>query len=99
MKIIGKDRIDGFSRSHSLARKPLAAWVMKVEAASWQNSADIKATFPSVDNPAGHQYIFNIGGNKFRLVALVRIVNEVVVVQQVMTHAEYNKWSKERQKR
>jgi mRNA interferase HigB len=95
MKLIGKDKIAQFSRKHSRARKPLEMWVHKTENAIWENSADVKATFPTVDNP-GDFCIFNISGNKYRLVALVAIKNDLVIVNRIMTHAEYDEWNKRR---
>lgn len=91
MKVIGKGKIVKYSKKHSRARKPLAQWLLKTEAAKWTRSADIKATFNSVDNPAGNEYIFNVGGHNYRLVALVTIKNETVIVRTIMTHSEYSK--------
>lgn len=93
MKLIGKDKIEKFAKKHSQSRKPLVMWVQKIEAAQWANSSDVKATFPSVDNP-GNCHTFNIGGNRCRLVALVVILNGTVIVKEIMTHAEYNKCNK-----
>ena len=91
MKVIGKDKIVKFNQKHSRARKPLAMWVKRTEAAKWKHSADIKATFSSVDNPKDNQYIFNIGGNKYRLIAFVTITDETVIINKIMTHNEYTK--------
>ena len=93
MKVIGRDKIDSFARRHANADRPLKQWLKKAEAANWSNAADIKNTFNSVDR-AGSHYIFNIGGNKYRLVAIVVIRNGVVIIERIMTHAEYDKWNK-----
>jgi mRNA interferase HigB len=95
MKLIGKDRIQKFIQKHNQAKNPLKMWVAKTESAQWTNSADVKATFPTVDNP-GDCAIFNIGGNRYRLMAMVMIVNETVIVKKIMTHAEYDKWNRTR---
>ena len=95
MRLIGREKIDRFSRRHSLAKRPLAEWVMKTQQAVWRNAADIKATFQSVDK-VGDYYIFNMGGNKFRLVAIVEMRADIVIVERIMTHAEYDRWNKER---
>ena len=94
MKITGRGKLSKFAAKHNRAIKPIKAWVRAVENAEWKKSADVKATFSSVDNPAKGQYIFNLGGNKFRLVAIVKVLNGVVIVTKMMTHAEYDKWNK-----
>ena len=91
MKVVGTDKIDKFSRKYDRSRKPLAEWLKKTRAAKWTKFADVKATFGTVDNPAGNEYIFNVGGNNFRLVALVVIVKETVLIKAIMTHEEYSK--------
>jgi len=94
MRITGRDKLNKFAKKYSKARKPIASWVRVVESAKWKKSADVKATFNSVDNPSGTRYIFNLGGNKFRIVAVVIIKNGVVMVDEIMTHTEYDKWNK-----
>ena len=94
MKITGRDKLSKFGAKHNRAIKPIKMWIRTVENSAWKNSADVKATFSSVDNPAKGQYIFNLGGNKFRLVAIIKVVNGVVIVDRIMTHAEYDKWNK-----
>lgn len=91
MKVIGTLRIDKFSKRHAQARKPLTEWLKKTKNAHWKSYSDVKNTFNHVDNPKGNQYIFNIGGNNYRLIALVVFKNETVVIKQIMTHAEYTK--------
>ena len=91
MKIIGKDKVVKYGKKHSRARKPLAVWLRITEASKWKRSADVKATFGYVDNPKGNEYVFNIGGNNYRLIALVVIKNETVIIKTIMTHSEYTK--------
>jgi mRNA interferase HigB len=91
MKVVGKDKIAKFSIKHNQARRPLVQWVKKTEAAKWTKFADVRATFGTVDNPKGNEYIFDIGGNNYRLIALVVIKNETVIIRTIMTHEEYSK--------
>ena len=91
MIIVGTNRIDAFVRKHVQARKPLMTWIRKTKNATWTNSADVKATFTDVDNPGGF-YIFNIAYNKYRLVVIIKFVDGIVAIQEVMTHADYNRW-------
>lgn len=90
MRIIGTAELDDFARKHAGARRPLANWEKVVRAAVWKNSEEMKWTFNSVDYDAPRT-IFDVGGNKVRLIALVDFKKQLVQVTGVMTHAEYDK--------
>jgi len=94
VKVIGREKIDSFAAKHAKAERPLRHWLKKAEAAKWSHPADIKNTFNSVDR-AGPYTIFNIGSNKYRLVTVVVIRNGVLIIERIMTHAEYDKWNKQ----
>lgn len=91
-------KIEEFARRHQTARRPLARWKTLVEAATWEKLPDIRSTFPTADKARGSKslYIFDIGGNKYRLVALVEIVGQEVVIDRIMTHSEYDRWNRRR---
>jgi mRNA interferase HigB len=99
MKIKGLDILERFKKRHSSSRSALIAWVRIVESASWKNLSDLHADFPSADL-VGACTVFNIGGNKYRLTALVSYTAQLVSINKVMTHAEYNrnKWKKDCEK-
>jgi mRNA interferase HigB len=80
-----------FIQEHADAETPLNDWVTKTKAAEWKNYSDIQRTFNSADHLGGQKFIFNIGGNNFRMAAMVWIENERVYVLKLMTHAEYDK--------
>jgi len=90
VKLIGVEKLAQFSKEHAAARSPLANWRQVVEAVGWTNPADMKMTFRTAD-VVGSQTVFNIGGNKYRLIALVNYRLQAVLVQHVLTHAEYDK--------
>jgi len=90
VKLVGADKLTQFGKKHASAKSPLANWREVVEAVSWTNPADMKMTFRTAD-VVGPQTVFNIGGNKYRLIALVNYRLQAVLVQQVLTHAEYDK--------
>ncbi|MEM9480515.1 MAG: type II toxin-antitoxin system HigB family toxin [Verrucomicrobiota bacterium] len=93
MTIAGRDKLEKFMRKHANARSPLKAWLAEAEAATWENPQQIKNRFQSADFLSGNRVVFNIGGNNFRLVVLVRYAGSVVLVQKIGTHAEYEKWN------
>jgi len=92
MKVAGREVIEKFMRKHANAIPSATAWLAEVEAAKWAAPADVKARFPSVDILSKNRLVFNIGGNNYRLVVLVRYKNGVLLIQKMGTHAEYDKW-------
>jgi mRNA interferase HigB len=72
------------------AEQPLRAWVHVVRAAEWSTPADVKQLFGSADILAGGRVVFNIGGNKYRLVAAVHYRGRRVYIRFIGTHAEYD---------
>lgn len=72
------------------AEVALEKWYETVEAAQWQNYAEMKADFGSVDAVGNQHYVFNIRGNKYRLVVVVKFVMGYVFIRFVGTHEEYD---------
>lgn len=73
----------------------MESWFHEVSKASWRTPADIKARYGSVDFVAGNRVIFNIGGNKYRLIVRVRYAlsedqDGTVFIRFVGTHKEYD---------
>src|ERR1700738_3835684 len=90
VRILGRMLLDRFASHHDRARKPLARWEKIVMAATWKNLVDLQGTFASA-GLGGGEIVFNIGGNKFRLAAMVDFKTQTVLVTDVQTHAEYSK--------
>ncbi len=73
------------------AEQPLRAWVHVVRAAGWSKPTDVKAMFRSADVVSGERVVFDIGGNKYRLVAAIHYRGQRLYVRFIGTHAEYDK--------
>ena len=71
---------------------PTAAWVAEVEAADWKGPQDIKDRYATASFLGGNQVVFNLGGNKYRLLVVVTYANGIVAVRRVGTHEEYDRW-------
>ncbi len=81
-----------FWTKHPETEAALRLWFSIVERAAWTTPADVRATFRSADFVANERVIFDIKGNKFRLVAQVRYAPIFVVfIRFVGTHAEYDR--------
>jgi mRNA interferase HigB len=73
------------------AEMPLRAWVHIVRAADWSRPTDVKQIFGSADLLANGRVVFDIGGNKYRLVAAVHYRGKRVYVRFIGTHKDYDK--------
>ena len=92
MVIVGQDRITGFARKHAGARKALQRFLYIAGRAEWPHYPAVKGTFPATDYaPETGTLIFDIGGNRYRLIAYVDFTEQIMVIHSVMTHEEYNR--------
>lgn len=91
MRVISNRRLVGFASKHPEANIPLQIWRKTVEAAAFDSFGGLKRTFGSVDR-VGVFYVFDVGGNKFRLIAAVHFNTQKLFVRQVLTHKEYDRW-------
>jgi mRNA interferase HigB len=90
MILIGRKIIVEFGRDHPQSRNPLAAWEQAIKQTDYRSFHELKWTFPSVDY-VNHRYaIFNIGGNKYRLIAEIDYSANVINIKRIWTHAEYS---------
>ena len=91
MRLLGEPLMDEFKKVHPQSKNVLNRWATVVRAAEWHSLVDVKNTFNTADYVAPY-VIFNIGGNKLRLLAILDFKESVAVVQAIMTHKEYDKW-------
>jgi mRNA interferase HigB len=91
MTLLGEPVIDAFKKTCPQSEKVLDRWMAITRSAEWRSLVDIQKTFNSADYVAPF-VIFNIGGNKYRLLAIIDFRESVVIVRVVMTHKEYDKW-------
>jgi len=93
MNAISLRRIREFFSIHRDAKSSLVAWHKVVNKASWRNFAELKRVYPSADL-VGRYTIFNIAGNKYRLIARIVYRSQTLFIVAILTHGEYNlgKW-------
>jgi len=91
MRVISRKPLREFAVKHPPAKAPLDAWYAEACRADWASFADVKARYGSADVVAGNRVIFNIGGNKYRLIAKLAYKSRTLYVRFVGTHAEYDK--------
>ena len=92
--IISVKRIREFLEAHpehARSKNALMSWYKTARKADWTNFAAVRETFRNADKVGDH-VVFNIGGNKIRLVARIRynLKPRVIYILRVLTHAEYD---------
>ena len=83
-------RLRNFWERHADAQMPLRAFCRVAEKANWETFADLRSSFPSAD-VVGDKVVFNIAGNRYRLVSLVDFQRKGVLIRWIGTHAEYDR--------
>jgi mRNA interferase HigB len=92
MQIIAKRTLREFWQCQPRAEAPLRGWFALASRADWRGPADVKAMFgTTVDFVGDNRLIFDIGGNKYRLVVHVAYGYRRVLIKFVGTHAEYDR--------
>lgn len=91
MRIIKLAHIQAFAERHADAVAPLALWARDCKRATWKTHADVKAYARSADYVGNERWVFNVGGNKYRLVVAICFRTGIVLVKFIGTHAEYDK--------
>ena len=92
MQIIARRTLRDFWIRHPRAEMPLTVWFAMVSRAHWSGPADVKAMFGStVDFVGDNRIIFDIGGNKYRLIVHVAYPFKRVLIKFIGTHADYDR--------
>ena len=91
MRIISRKTLREFWEKHSDAQPPLQAWYFDVKHSRWKSPADIKNIYRNASFLSDNRVVFNIKGNKYRLVAAVQYDVGIVYIRFVGTHKDYDK--------
>ena len=90
MHVIAKPALVEFWTKHPDAQAPLQAWYRVMENEVFVDFNELRETFASADYVDGRT-VFNIGGNKYRLVAAIHYNRHKVYIRALLTHAEYDR--------
>lgn len=91
MRIIARSTLIDYYTRVPAAKTALEEWFQKTRRADWACFADVRRTFGSADSVGNQRYVFNIHGNSYRLVAVVKFAIRTVYIRFVGTHPEYDK--------
>lgn len=90
MHIISHLKIIQAQAAHPDCSGALDQWYRLTKRANWRNFAEVKACFPATDK-VGDKYVFDVGGNKLRLIVAIHFNLGRVFVRAVLTHKQYDK--------
>ena len=88
--MITRRALKEFAAIHKGAEKPLDSWYSVAKKAHWQSIADVRVNYPHAD-AVGRCTVFNISGNKYRLIVKIEYKLQTIYIKHVLTHAEYDK--------
>ncbi|RZB35490.1 MAG: mRNA interferase HigB [Desulfobacteraceae bacterium Eth-SRB2] len=92
MHIISRKRLLEFAKKHPDCSAALESWYRIVKRTDFNSIAELRQTFPSADK-VGNLTVFNMGGNKARLIAAIHYNTHRVYIRHVFTHKEYDRRS------
>jgi mRNA interferase HigB len=98
MWVISRRALREFWQIHPQAKEPLSAWFRVMERSTFADLNAIKRTFGAADYVAPYT-IFDVGGNRFRVIAAIHYNKGRVYIRHVFTHPEYDVWSHGMRKR
>ncbi|MFN8496812.1 MAG: type II toxin-antitoxin system HigB family toxin [Anaerolineae bacterium] len=90
MRVITRKRLNDFTARHPDTTTSLEHWYRLVKARQFWSFSELREVFPNADQ-VGKLTVFNIGGNKVRLIAAIHYNRQKVYIRAVLTHAEYNR--------
>ena len=93
MRIVSHRKLKEFYETdgHNDSQTAIARWYQIACKAEWKNLSEIKVDFPATDFVGNQHYVFNIKGNDYRLVVVVKFTIGYVFIRFIGTHSEYNK--------
>jgi mRNA interferase HigB len=90
LKVLRTEVLDKAIRIHRDLAAPISAWLLIARDAGWESLNSLRQTLHRTDCVEG-KTIFNIKGNRYRLIAIVNYASQTIFVKALITHAEYSK--------
>ncbi|MFN0104906.1 MAG: type II toxin-antitoxin system HigB family toxin [Bryobacteraceae bacterium] len=92
MKVYGEAVLTKFAKKHGASRRPLQRFLEIVRETDWPHFTARKQTFPATDlGKKTGKAIFDVGGNNYRLIAIIDFDEQALLIESVLTHEEYNR--------
>ncbi|MEC4813531.1 MAG: type II toxin-antitoxin system HigB family toxin [Scytonema sp. PMC 1069.18] len=90
MHVITRKRLNEFAKLHPDTTNALVQWYQLMKQSEFTSFMELREMFPSADQ-VGKLTVFNIGGNKARLIAAIHYNRQKIYIRAVLTHSEYDK--------
>lgn len=90
MRIFTEQKLKEYIEQHPDTKTALQEWISIVKRSEWTCFADVKKTFNSADNIEKQRYVFNIKGNHYQLVVVIKFTIGFVYIRFIGTHKEYD---------
>lgn len=94
MRVISTSALELFWRTHPDAESKLSAWYAAIKHCSAHDFNELKQTFSTADYVPKKYTVFDVGGNAYRVITCIHYNTQIVYVRAVLTHVEYDKWTK-----
>jgi len=91
MKVLNVGVIDAFADTHAEASSRACAWLSEMRDGTWKNPNELRSDFPTVSILRNHTFIFNVGGNRYRIETRIAFKTQTVLVEWAGTHSPYDK--------
>ena len=91
MRVIAKKTLRDFWQIHNDCEQQLTSWFQETNKAIWRNPNEIKKEYPSASILNENRVVFNIKGNKYRLIVKISYDYQILWIRFIGTHAEYDK--------
>jgi mRNA interferase HigB len=91
MRIVSRNTLQAFWEKHPDSAEPLKAWFKVAKGANWKTPQEIKDCYGNASFVGKDRAVFNIAGNKYRLITLVNYPAGILFIKFVGTHSEYDK--------
>jgi mRNA interferase HigB len=90
MHVISRKKLRDFCQEHANSCEILDDWYITASKADWRNLIQVQSVYPQAE-AVGNFTVFNIKGNKYRLISSINYDKQVIYIKYVLTHAEYDK--------
>ncbi len=92
MRVIGKKELYDFAQRHGDVAPQIDAWISEAEDAQWKSPLELKGRFPQASILAMNQVVFNLKGNRYRLLTTISFKTGTLLIERIGTHAQYSRW-------
>ena len=91
MRVISRKTLREFWDKHNDCEQQLKSWFKEMEKSKYQNPNQLKLDYPSLSILENNRFVFNIKGNKYRLIVKINFEYQILWIRFVGTHSEYDK--------